>query len=970
MNFISWKPSDLFIETLKSQTNKLANVQLDRLSYKERISSLVESLSPLIQTFEKNPPINKYFAHWLGSKNLKRAGRFDPELVAAHLLTNVQEKVWKGKLFKLQDKIVKFTNNFLSGALAEKKIPRHFKSLSIENLDKKLYKSYHGIFSTSVLISQLKKNSESENINRIIKELKVWCLHYLVVSSKPPLIDFEGDEYLYPFGEYNENNEAHYHREDGGAIVKIFLSELKKRYHWLQTTQINLIKNNEFRKHIINCCKLFKLDNKATKYMKVEKLDLQFFIEKNGQNLQDHSILFLDFSRYIQDNLDKTNANSNNNSPNPLTALENFVSELSKHHNLLNLNLIYGATVTIANQDLYFFKSTTSELLNGFKNTFKTIQGTHGAYPEIMLVKRYLIDLGYSIKSFLNSYPIEQRKWFEIYLRVSPIFTAQFNENDVIREREDLIIHLKNLMLPNLIPQLTAFYLPFLHDLIKNMPNSLVIDAPKICETIVYRIRKIKKLLDNINEISDSKCLMRFHLIIEHIQYLLIFFKIESMETLPQLIDSIAPLVDSKIEKRTFTFTSGSACYGNIAEGLIQMFSDLDAKPNVFFGDTSYYELRDSNGSFGKCLESDFICTTASLTDFTHINDLNNQDVIFTDSYPNRVVFESVKKIEIEKVIHYILEKRKTNPEIAERPLVVVIDCATTFFMHDEMQETINQFSNAIMHGKLIIINTNSFTKYVGIGVDKFPGGIVQVFSSNELKNAESLCDYLRVSSAQDSFSPEASRTFYLLLKYCNSHILSYVDIIRTNTDRVYDLLTKAGLVIQDDQPSENPIQVGFRSNGIPMIGLHTNYIYKTLFGSEVNADIKHVIVIIIQYYLFEKLIEKNVPVTMKPSYGFLSSNLIECWSALRLTIGVIPKFFDLYPLVIQEANQEISLLFSSKPKQVELAGKIRFLAQQKKLMQKICSAHVTIFSGKQSGFENILDAFLGGIFNKGRQSH
>lgn len=955
MGYISWKPNIETLNKLEEQTRELADISLPD-KYEDKISILVESLNPMLQTLEVNRPLTKFFIRWLGSKNLKKEGKLDPYLIADYLINSVKiEEVnfnWSTKVIQLQKKMIEITKLFFSGHF-ELKLPKYFKMVSVESLDKKLGKNYHTILSTLVLISQL-ENSENENRKKIIKDLKIWCLHYLVAAAKPPIIDYESDHCHYPFAEYKEDNLPHYHREDGGAIGSTFLVELQKKYAWLYGLQIHLIKNKEFRKHIINCNKLFTKNSDS--YIKIESLNIEDFIDKNQTILNENlPILCLDFSPHVER---MQTEHLFTLTKNPIKDIENFILSLLKFNNKFkNVNLIYGTVINIGNQDIYYFNGTDKNLLEQFKDNFKHIQASHGAYPEIMLLKRYLIELGYELDSLLDSYPIQQRKCYESYLKIIPIYTPKSNQEDVANEFNELINQLEKLNTTTQKLEVTTYFISLLLNWLNGISKTIIIEDSKVCYALILRIRKIKKYLnqETLSSLSFQDCLVGFHLIIENIQFLLIFFKVEQPKTLAQFLNNTHPYVKPEIDKQTFTFTSGIACYGNIADGLSKLFAFT---PYVTLEAKSYYELTESTGSLRSCMEGSFHCHTTSLTNYSEIENLSNQNIIFTDRYPNRVVFKSVERIEIEKIITFILND--SNRQTAH-PLVVIIDCSTSFFMHEEFQKLLTDFSLEIEDGRLIVLFTNSFAKYVMSGYDKFPAGIVQVYSSKKLENAKKLCNHLGVASDRDSLSPEANKTFYLLFKHCSTQILNYFEIIRKNTHTIYEILEKKHLVINENDPWRHPIHVGFRNKKIPMIGFHFDYFNHELFKKEAKEETRHIIVILMQYYLFAKFVENKLPITLKQSFGFASSNLTECWSALRFTVGLETELLDLYASIIVDVNKELNDILLSAFKKKSIAKIILRMSNGTKQLKDFIHLKQATILNYASCFEDMVNYLSNG---------
>lgn len=955
MNLISWKPDNTLVQTLTQIRDLKISEQYQST---DKISCLANSLSPLVETVEANPPLRKAFVRWLGKKDLIASnGKLDSKKIAQHLFP-IED--WEQNFKALIEKMLHVTKKFISQKF-NNSIPRHFKDLAIEKLDQKMWKSYHGILSILALISKLEKikpenNEKALNIEKIILSLRTYCLHYLVMVSKSPIFDTDVVQHC-PFPEYISDNAPRYHREDGGQIGLIFLSEMIKKHPWLENYSPVVIKNQTYFNLIRQFCHTFFLDNNRLTYFKATDLDE---IEDSVRN-SNSPFVFLDISSLIDAN--------NDSKQDPL---KEVVEKCLEKFAYTGKILFLGALLNFYNQDCCFFYSQNMALLEHLKNSFVDFQGNHGAFPEIMRFKTYLLNSGFDPNSFLDLYPLEQRKCVEQYLTIESIYTPKFTETDVHLAHLDLIQCLETFEVCNnniKNNQFVSFYVRFFLSLIKNLPTSLLITDSGVCEAVVLRFKKIQKLLSQVHKLSFSEQNMNFHLIFQHIQILLIFFRSDSIETLPELFNQMSPLPPAGVKKETFVTTSGITCLGMIYEALKKIFPSNSSsdKPIAVFGHSCYYQLVESDSGLKNCMSEHFTCEVQSFIEHPTISTIEKKriGILFLDRLPNRVVLPKVTVIEIEKIVKDILEE----PRDPNFPLVVVVDCATTLLMHQDIQDLIAKLGDEIKEGKLIMVPTTSLIKWQLGGMDLYSGGTIEVFSSNSNKHAELLERYLKVASGEDALSLEASRTFHLVIKHATPLIQEYHQIITKNTHIVYQKLEEAFLLLKekpkvktgeknDELPSLNPIQVGVRSQEIPMIGLHFNDMYHQIFpNQDLDLGKLNVIVRIMQYVLFTTFIKFPLPVTIKPSFGFQEPNLIECWQALRFTLGLDEKHLQSYVDEILKVNNSLKATLSSPQICKKLSEKIQFLSTVKDLPQKMSQVHAPIMSSGE-GFVEILEFF------------
>lgn len=205
------------------------------------------------------------------------------------------------------------------------------------------------------------------------------------------------------------------------------------------------------------------------------------------------------------------------------------------------------------------------------------------------------------------------------------------------------------------------------------------------------------------------------------------------------------------------------------------------------------------------------------------------------------------------------------------------------------MTQIIESLQELIKAGRLILVVTNSLAKFAMCGFDKFTGGVVQVYAND--RHANTLNDTLFTQSRKDPFSKEANRFFHAIFSRCSSSVQNYLKIIRDNSNYLYGALT----IRLTGSP--NLIRLGVRDPDIPMLGFHFDSVLKTLGVDASDEDNLIKITHIMQYYLYALAAGRDLPLTLRASFGFSNTTCIECETALRLTPGVEDReILNAYP--------------------------------------------------------------------------
>ncbi|MBA2367643.1 MAG: hypothetical protein H0V82_01290 [Candidatus Protochlamydia sp.] len=280
----------------------------------------------------------------------------------------------------------------------------YLRGISTFNLRRIFERSCSKVHAMDLMVTQLEKIRVSadtalkRNLNFILKSISCWTLHYLDSNSVITILHKDQITNL-PFWIYCLSNSASYYRGDGGTIIDLCEYRINEFYPCLKQLEIGLISNEKYEQTVPKICFAHKEDKFNYNYTYKEifnfeniELEILKYIRcHSSENItQDPANSYLDVSLLF------TKLGSEEFTYN----LKQIQEIIKKYENELNKDarIIIGGCTKIKRQDMFFYfrvnKKTTAwwlERLLGFR-------GSQGLYPEIMEIKKTLIELDFSLK--------------------------------------------------------------------------------------------------------------------------------------------------------------------------------------------------------------------------------------------------------------------------------------------------------------------------------------------------------------------------------------------------------------------------------------------------------------------------------------------------------------------------------------------------------------------------------------------
>lgn len=839
-------------------------------------------LKDLIGTLNTDKRLAKTFLTAINDKK---------ELLKGHPIQDINaiQKIFENQILEerratLYTAFEKLSEKFIRIEEKTKAIHRYpyLVGIKYKDLQARWHESFEALQRTIETLNELSKitkleKDEIKNLEKIQNQLKVSWLHYLVRGAKIPLLDPAQPENL-PFIEFYENNEALYYRGDGGAIIDIYFEAffdkfplLKKNFTSKKDLQeltgkgfIGLVNKARFRDILKKCCKFFSFEH--FEYRSISNIsDISSIQFKSEKTIFDFTFNFDDF-RTIKD----------------------LISNLLAQFSILSASLVSTSSLIIGaadDHDIYFFLpigGSWNENTLKFLEHFHCYQNVHGVYPEIMTVKEALVKLNYNLQKLENIYPFKDNmKKPKPSNSKSEEATKEENPGyeKASKELEDAFKSLEK----KLSLFLTRNYFSIAYKLWKFLKRKTVIlQHPSINKILSKRITRMQKIISQIETIEETQtntelkfqeCLQQFYLLFDELTTYSSFLIINPNEVRNSLPKGLKL---EGVQFQDFTYTSGMSCFGAITDAIFD-YNKSSSPMEIRFEEGCYYELTHVKGGLKDYITKDYNWDRFSL-DSPHFEEkCKNWDVIFTDLYPNFVTLDVVREIPLKELIDKAMEKRDKS-----KPLFVVLDTSTTIFFDCSVEEYIKSLHSYLQDGTLALFIVNSLAKFTMNGLDKYTGGIVRFYYNSG--RFEKIAESLNTTSQKDPFSDQSQWFFYFLFNECVDEIKTYVERIGKNTNDLYK-----GLAELRKKEKDTYIRIGERSEKIPMMGLHFGNIISKVNANNAEQPTdnqKSNLTLIMQYYFYAKFAAERWPISLRSSFGFPTTNFIECGTALRLTAG------------------------------------------------------------------------------------
>ncbi|NGX43325.1 MAG: hypothetical protein K940chlam7_01620 [Chlamydiae bacterium] len=721
---------------------------------------------------------------------------------------------------------------------------------------------------SSQLQSRVKGMSEVDRANVEDQSLKIttFVLHYLSMCSTIPIL-CETETMPRSAWDYIEENRASYYRGDGSSIHKLFLQVVKEHYEGfvVKTNDvIGVIKPCLYAHVMQKACRVFLKDDK---YDYKECLDLSDAIPEKRT--------FFNITPWIEKNLQQDLLNVSG----LIKQAQDFVNKLDDQSavgGVFSINSYVGVYIFFVRNGSESVSELTSELISEMRN----LQGNIGAFPEVILMKSALVKIGYLSKVY-NANPVSSTKSSDCR-NIGEQISAIIDKTEDSDKKPFASIY-RGIILKML-------------QAIKSEERTVWCDRadPFFQSEISQCLTLLGNSLDQLST-SDTfeKQLRHMYLAIEEVIFLSLFFQPKKS---PVPIEASLynvfpkPLVE---DSELFCFNSGMSCYDYVLEaGLLalQQGEKGGNKPTLAIVHGSYYELYYDMPRF-----------FANDWDIVKINPKseetfgNKVQVLLLDLYPNNVTLSEVRVNPVERLIEQALDERSL--------LTVVLDLSTTLFTDSRILTIKRQFSTQIASGNLTLILIASLAKFYSCGLDRYTGGVVVILGKSANNNLrKELVKNLEIFKRKDPISPEAERFFSLLFSNASDEIQRFYEDVLKHTNANYLQLEHLTGSKESAHSNQVSISRANKDDNIPLIGLQVK------FCGDPDEDKVKKITKIMQYYLFGKARESQLPLLIRESFPFPHSAIIECSTALRLVVGLdFPDNKDKYLQLFTAVNNELA---------------------------------------------------------------
>lgn len=778
-------------------------------------------------------------------------------------------------------------------------------------------------------IPETKENFvERTNALTVLQNLKVWALHYLSKGAKIPIYHQRGPLHLSIVDYLRNDNEASYYRGDGGSIISAFRRHFKEKYLGNSQCKFGVVKPSKFSALIQGACSdkmMIDCYNGPFKYRKID--DLNMIAGDSGRS-------FLDISSVLMPAYKKQGGDWEKQ----LKAIQNKVDQLPEE------TIVGGLVAVDQGVGVYIIFTPTkernekiqSDIDDGLMVVFKNLRGAIGAFPDVMFLKNALIKEGFNLQKIVDSQPFSSNMPSQLKQKVevqAPSTTPSQEVKQKVEQELDKVLSLISAGLKdeqiNKHP-LVRHYYPLIWNLLTELRKESLINFndPEyqrfIGEVALNAIEKASKQIKKINDLllKQTNCdgaekyneiLQRIYLGVEEVLSMIPLFEphgkplrlIEQMErTLP-----LSPSFNQSGKPRSFfAFSSGMSGHDYIVESLLsaQNRSGKEPKTKVVFLEGSYYELTSDTGLKARFADS---CDSKVLSVSELISSQEECDLLCLDLHPNFVTIPKASTNPVVEIVTHLLQRRKSK-----EPLTVVLDTSTTLISDEQVRKIIEHFKNDIEAGRLNLLVESSLAKFYNMGLDKYPGGMVEFYGNPENPFTGQMQNYLRQKETEDPISHESERFFTLILSSSAKEITEFHRQIRDNNDQLYNLLKGGEL-----QQKKSPIRLAERSQDVPMLGFQFDSFVESILGDDEGYSQFHIdqakvrITKLMESYIYNKAHSMHLPLTIRGSFPFPNSAIVECHTALRFVLGLEEGvFIKQYAELFEKAGQELSQFINS----------------------------------------------------------
>lgn len=901
----------------------------NRETFRENLTQLVEKI------VEKSVPIlSRAFLKWTGNREIKNIQEAIPFVMARfeHLQTEHIEGL---KIRLLAPMLVAsghgrriFHINTGEKSISEylKKHLSHLDGFQEDCLRRLFRKSFKKLILAEGAIRKIEdvktsladNRAAQENLSRIQSDLRFWALQYQFKTAKIPIMEQKVELHL-PFLDYLNDNVARYYRGDGGALAELFL---------------NFVRQSRFPCLAAGAETIKALDKVGIiAYSKFSEL-LRVVSQKP---LKDHRCGFIsinDLSKWPADMPDYTVVDVSRILAVPLQneKLQLVCRQIQEKVKASPEHVLVGGALDLGNNIGIYILFCHSKDTGSWLKEMETYQGAIGGYPEVSLLRRTLVNTPFPLDQLIAQYPFRDTLFDNDVHSWMDCPPQEIGLDEIHNRLHDLqatdLSQLDALLHPT---KMTQIYRQIVRNFLAEMETYMVADPLLSLLPAAASIRKLKKRLQLVIHLEKStppahilfqKVSQQYSLMMEEILFLFIYLKPSSLSLKLEHAANVLPFVPpdaSPMKKRSWFASSGMASYVSIFKACSECYAASSKPPKVVLLQGCYFEVADE-GMLRDYLSKTFDFQLVSLEDCGKQRDC---DIVCLDLYPNYAPLRTVQVTPVVKIVQDILSE--SGPR---RPLTLLLDTSTTIFWASEVISIIAELAPLTEKGRLNLVLVSSLAKYAMCGWDRTPGGLSQLYY--QMHSAMQSFD---AAFSQEFLSPEGTVLASIFLLKNRPQIDHYIKTIFENTDYVYEMLKP---LLQNEKAC---LLLGERESPIPILAFHFDQFLERC-KIERKKEFLSNCTYLVFYYMAEKAQALQLPLLIRPSFGFPHAALTECHTALRCTLGIEDKpILEDYVQFFQKINDELET-FTSHP-----SKEFRRLMEEEEIKYLIEEHHTQVVS-------------------------
>lgn len=295
-------------------------------------------------------------------------------------------------------------------------------------------------------------------------------------------------------------------------------------------------------------------------------------------------------------------------------------------------------------------------------------------------------------------------------------------------------------------------------------------------------------------------------------------------------------------------------------------------------------------------------------------------DILIADIHPNNAAKEKLFQNDIANWIKNCLTQHDS------KKMILILDITLNHMSDHILKETFETLMPFIVNGRLEIFGIQSLAKLMQLGADNFSGGMCVYMG--DLKAPEKHPIFLPKI-------PQKAAFFALINLHFQKITASYIELVRHNTEWMYQTLVKRFSNISkniwiakneiEDDTGESKVQ--FCAAKITPNGDDNTVYIAISFKPLLNVlkikeeKEKEALISRLRKLILELAAQRKLPITGRQSFGFSLSNMSDVSDSIRFSIGVENQALMMrYADLISDFSRALSSYLAEKPQSFNLS--------------------------------------------------